>query len=200
LPELAGKDVSRYSIKRERGEWIKYGPWLHDYRTIDWLTGPRILIREIAGQKTHKIQACYVEETYCHYKTILNVNPSLKTKFSMKYLLGILNSRLLSFLYPYVSNKMVAKSFPRLSVGDIKKLPIRNIDFENPAEKKKHDQMVQLVEQMLALNKQLAEVKTAYEKTAIERQIDATDQQIDTLVYVLYGLTEDEINIVEQKA
>ena len=38
----------------------------------------------------------------------------------MKYLLGILNSKLLSFLYPYVSNKMVAKSFPRLSVGDIK--------------------------------------------------------------------------------
>jgi peptidoglycan hydrolase CwlO-like protein len=39
--------------------------------------------------------------------------------------------------------------------------------------------------------------KTTYEKTAIERQIDATDRQIDTLVYELYGLTEEEINIVE---
>jgi len=39
-----------------------------------------------------------------------------------------------------------------------------------------------------------------YEKTAIERQIDATDRQIDTLVYELYGLTEEEITIVEQKA
>jgi hypothetical protein len=43
-----------------------------------------------------------------------------------------------------------------------------------------------------------AAAKTAYEKTAIERQIDATDRQIDTLVYDLCGPTEEEINIVEQ--
>lgn len=197
LPELAGKDVSRYLIRRERGEWIKYGSWLHDYRTMDWLTGPRILIREMAGQKTHKIQACYVEETYCHYKTILNVNPSSSTQLSMKYLLGILNSRLISFLYPYVSNKMVARSFPRLSVGDVKKLPIRTIDFSDPADKARHDRMVALVEQMLSLHKKLAEAKTDHEKTNLQRQIDAADRQIDRLVYELYELTEEEIKIVE---
>jgi hypothetical protein len=57
--------------------------------------------------------------------------------------------------------------------------------------------MVQLVEQMLALHKQLAEAKTGYEQTLIQRQIDATDRQIDKLVYELYDLTEDEIKIVE---
>jgi adenine-specific DNA-methyltransferase len=50
---------------------------------------------------------------------------------------------------------------------------------------------------MLDLHKQLPKAKTDFEKTAIERQIQATDQQIDTLVYGLYGLTEDEIGIVE---
>ena len=60
-----------------------------------------------------------------------------------------------------------------------------------------HDDMVQLVEQMLVLHKQLAEVKTGHEQTLIQRQIDATDRQIDKLVYELYGLTEDEIKIVE---
>ncbi len=199
LPELAGRDVSRYLIRKEKGEWIKYGSWLHDYRTMDWLTGPRILIREIAGQNTHKFQACYIEETYCHYKTILNVNPSLTTEFSMKYLLGILNSRLLSFLYPYVSNKMVAKSFPRLSVGDLKKLPIRNINFNSPDEKKLHDRMIQLVDQMLALHKQLAEAKTGHEQTLLQRQIDTTDKQIDKLVYELYELTPSEIAIIENE-
>ena len=197
LPELAGKDVSRYIIIRERGEWIKYGSWLHDYRTMDWLTGPRILIREISGQDKHKIQACYAEETYCNYKTILNVNPSSNTQFSMMYLLGILNSRLISFLYPYVSNKMVAKSFPRLSVGDLKKLPIREIDIGDTTDKKMHDRMVELVEQMLTSNKQLAEARIGQEQTLIQRQIDATDKQIDKLVYELYELTEDEIKIVE---
>ena len=57
--------------------------------------------------------------------------------------------------------------------------------------------MVQLVEQMLALNKQLAEAKTGHEQTLLQRQIGATDRQIDKLVYELYELTEDEIKIVE---
>jgi hypothetical protein len=61
-------------------------------------------------------------------------------------------------------------------------------------------QIKNLTGQILTLHKQHTAAKTAYEKTAIERQIDATDRQIDTLVYDLYGLTEEEINIVEQKA
>ena len=57
--------------------------------------------------------------------------------------------------------------------------------------------MVSLVDQMLSLNKQLSGAKTDQEKTALQRQIDATDKQIDRLVYELYGLTEEEIRIVE---
>jgi len=198
LPELAGTDVGRYMIERKKGQWIKYGPWLHDYRTMDWFTGPRILIREIPGRGPYRIYACYTEATYCNYKTILNVNPSPETEFSMKYLLGILNSRLLSFLYPRVSTKIVAMSFPRLSVKDIKRLPIRRLNLAGPLDKARHDKMVELVEQMLSLHKQLTAAKTDHDKTTLQRQIDATDQQIDRLVYELYGLTEEEIKIVEQ--
>jgi hypothetical protein len=50
---------------------------------------------------------------------------------------------------------------------------------------------------MLLLNKQLPEAKTDHENTSLQRQINATDQQIDQLVYELYGLTEEEIKIVE---
>jgi hypothetical protein len=57
--------------------------------------------------------------------------------------------------------------------------------------------MVQLVEQMLALHKQLPEAKTGHEQTMIQRRIDATDRQIDKLVYELYELTPEEIAIVE---
>ena len=57
--------------------------------------------------------------------------------------------------------------------------------------------MVELVERMLTLNKQLVASKTPDKKTRLQRQIDATDQQIDQLVYELYGLTEDEIKIIE---
>ena len=115
----------------------------------------------------------------------------------MKYLVGILNSKLISFLYPYVSNKLVAQTFPRLSVGDLKSLPIRTINFTDPLDRARHDRMVALVTQMLDLNKKLQTARLEQEKTMLARQIGATDASTDKLVYELYGLTEEEIRIVE---
>jgi RNA polymerase-binding transcription factor DksA len=57
--------------------------------------------------------------------------------------------------------------------------------------------MVSLVDSMLSLHNQLQEARTAHEQTALQRQIEATDRQIDALVYKLCGLTEEEIKIVE---
>jgi len=57
--------------------------------------------------------------------------------------------------------------------------------------------MVSLVDSMLALHKQLTTAKSAAQKVIMQRQIDATDAEIDRLVYDLYGLTAEEIAIVE---
>ena len=57
--------------------------------------------------------------------------------------------------------------------------------------------MVSLEEQMLSLSKQLKEARTPHEQTALKRQIEAPDEHIDALIYELYGLTEEEILIVE---
>ena len=65
------------------------------------------------------------------------------------------------------------------------------------ADKARHDSVVALVQQMLELHKQLAAAQTAADREMYQRQIDATDTQIDALVYALYGLTEEEIKIVE---
>lgn len=197
LPELAGKDVGRYTLQRLKGQWIKYGSWLHDYRTMDWLTGPRILIREITGKPPHRIQAVYTEDTYCNYKTILNVSPSDNTTFSMKYLCGLLNSKLLSTIYEKTSNKIIANAFPRLSVGDLKNLPIKNIDFDNGQEKKQHDNITQLVDNILNLNRQLQDIKLETQRQQIQRTIAHSERKIAELVYGLYGLTDEEIKIVE---
>jgi len=60
--------------------------------------------------------------------------------------------------------------------------------------------MVELVERMLDLHKQLPKAKTPHESEALQRQIAFTDRQIDELVYELYGLTKDEIRVVEGAA
>jgi hypothetical protein len=76
-------------------------------------------------------------------------------------------------------------------------LPIRTIDFSNPNDVTRHDRVVGLVERMLSLHEMVAEAKIESERTILQHQIDATDRQIDQLVYELYGLTDEEIAIVE---
>ena len=77
-------------------------------------------------------------------------------------------------------------------------LPICNRDFSNPDEVAKHDKLVVLVESMLELQKKRHESRMARCKELYERQIRIVDAQIDRLVYDLYVLTEEEIEIVEK--
>lgn len=76
-------------------------------------------------------------------------------------------------------------------------MPIALIDAVDFKNKSRHDHIVSLVEQMLELNKQLSKAKTEQDKTVIQRQIEGTDKEIDKLVYELYGLTDEEIKVVE---
>jgi hypothetical protein len=79
----------------------------------------------------------------------------------------------------------------------IEKLPIRPIDFSDKQDAARHDRMVSLVTRMLDLNKKAADASLPADKEMYKRQIDATDREIDGLVYELYGLTDEEIKIVE---
>jgi len=60
----------------------------------------------------------------------------------------------------------------------------------------RHDKTVALVERMLALHQKLAAAAISADKQLYQRQIEATDRQADRLVYELYGLTQEEIEIV----
>ena len=88
----------------------------------------------------------------------------------------------------------------RLFSNNLEKLPISKLNLANKTDKARHNQMVSLVERMLDLHKRLAAAKTPDDTTKLQRQIDATDHEIDRLVYDLYGLTEEEIKIVEGTA
>ena len=108
----------------------------------------------------------------------------------------MLNSRLLFWRLRAISN-IFRGGWITCTKQYVETLPIRLIDFTNPSDKARHDEMVVLVERMLALHKQLTAARTGHDQTLLQRQIDATDAQIDRLVYDLYGLTAEEIAIVE---
>ncbi|MCX6923847.1 MAG: Eco57I restriction-modification methylase domain-containing protein, partial [Verrucomicrobia bacterium] len=116
------------------------------------------------------------------------------------YLLGILNSRLFWFAISNISIPFgirAGKYRYRLIYQYMEKVPIRPINPDNAPDNSRRDQIAQLAEQMLTLHQRLSTAKTPQEKTALERQITATDTQLDKIVYALYGLTDAEIKIVE---
>jgi hypothetical protein len=116
------------------------------------------------------------------------------------YLLGFLNSRLFWFAISNISIPFGIRAGEyryRLIYQYMEKVPIRVINLSDRSDKDRHDRIVSLVERMLDSHKELAAVKTEHAKTNLQRQIDATDAQIDKLVYELYELTPDEIKIVE---
>jgi len=119
------------------------------------------------------------------------------SRYNYFYFMGLLNSRLMQNLFEISNPQMVGKVFAEIKVIYVERLPIRRIDFDNPADVALHDKMVLLVERMQDLNKKKAAEKNPNILDQLETQISATDRQIDRLVYQLYNLTPEEIAIVE---
>ena len=87
--------------------------------------------------------------------------------------------------------------FQKVLIKDCRRFPIRKIDMSEEQNKKLHDKIVELVTVLLSFNENLHNAHTDHGRKIIQRQIETTDRQIDKLVYQLYGLKEEEIQIVE---
>ena len=136
------------------------------------------------------IATYYPKTSYCNTLIyVLKINSDIR--LSYLYLLGVINSHFIGW---YLRNKFQISdddTFPQVMIRDILQIPFPY------TEKSSQDKMIQLSNTMLESNKKLNTVKTPDEKEKLSRQITATDRQIDRLVYTLYGLTEDEIKIME---
>jgi len=198
LRYFEGKDVGRYCNKWS-GIWMKYGPWLAQPRELGIFSRPRILIREITSKPPYCINAAFVQDTFLNNKSILNVLVPDDNAEQLKVLCAILNSRIMSEFYRAFAVKAVRKLFPKIVINNLREFPIPSGLFETH-KKITCNKIVALVEKMLALHPQLAAAKTPHETNLLQRQITATDQQIDQLVYQLYGLTDEEIALVEGQA
>ena len=165
-------------------------------RNLDVHGSAQILVPLLADKGLY----CRLPEDSVHFCLMasggFSITVNAASSLSPNYVLGVLNSRLLFWRLRSISNIFRA-GWITCTKQYVETLPIRLINFSDPADKSIHDQMVKLVEQMLSLRKQLEGAKTPDDKTRLQRQIDATDHQIDHLVYELYGLTEKEIQIIE---
>jgi len=187
-----GWNVDRYQYVWS-GKWMQYGNWLSQPRKIENFTSPRILLREITGSLPHCLKSCLVLDSYLNNKSILNILHPESDIRELKCLLGILNSTLISVYYKQKAVKSARKIFPKVVIRNLREFPYPKMITE-----KNSDFLSNLIERMIELYSKLLAMKSPHEKQTIQRQIDAIDKQIDALVYKLYGLTEEEINIVEE--
>ncbi len=116
-----------------------------------------------------------------------------------RYLLALLNSKLLSFLFrTRFPAKSLSGGYLAINKGQLAQLPIRILDLSRQRDKTRHAQLVSLVDQMHSLQAGEPSQPSLAPAAARQRQITAIDQQIDRLVYQLYSLTSAEIAHVEQ--
>ncbi|HBD95097.1 MAG: hypothetical protein A2015_02370 [Spirochaetes bacterium GWF1_31_7] len=119
-----------------------------------------------------------------------------ESELSSKFLLSLLNSKLISwYSYLFIFGKAIRTM--QFDNPTSSKIPIPKIDLSISSEKAQHDKLVSLVDHMLDVQKSFHSAGSDSDKKMFKQKIDLIDGQIDSLVYGLYGLTEDEIRVVE---
>lgn len=137
---------------------------------------PKILIRQTAN----KIIAALDKDNWYCLKSGLIVQLPDNSELSYEYLLGLLNSRLMDFIYRDLVCEN-ARIFPEVKPVQLFKLPIEK---SNTVNRKKIERIVT----------QIIDLKKTNPKT----DISELEQILNSLVYTLYDLTEEEIHIIER--
>jgi hypothetical protein len=131
--------------------------------------------------------------------TIYNIFFTKPTKLRLKFILGLLlsNTYRWFWLQQFYDQK---GTFPKIKKDALLSIPVPHLDLSKPADKARHDKLVSLVDKLLGLMPKLRAAKSESEKATMQNAVTACEQQIDALVYELYGLTEKEIKLVEANA
>ena len=225
-PFLAGRDIKRYLpvftnnylIFTKRSTNIKDYPAIENYlKTFkeELIPKPRNWKgKEWKGRKPGSYAWYEIQDTIDYYKEfekpkIIYPNICKRNEFTFdsnnfytnqkcfiisiddKYLLGLLNSCLFYFLFRSILPKLRG-GFYEPGYVFLKDFPIADTD-----NKEIKALVSSKAEEILKLNEEKQKVKIPQEKTTLQRQIEAADKQIDQLVYQIYGLTDEEIKIVE---
>jgi hypothetical protein len=185
-PAIAAHLAAFASAAKERYDQGEYWWELRACDYYDEFEKPKIIIPCIVQSASYTFDRMGF---YSNDKTSIIATDDL-------YLLGLLNSKVPDFVMHLISSTKRGGYFEYKPMY-VQQLPIRPINFNDPADRARHDKMVSLVEQMLKLNQQLARAATPQDKTMLKRQVETTDKQIDKLVYELYNLTAEEIKIIE---
>lgn len=170
---LEGKNVSRYKLTWN-GEWIKYGEHLAEPRYSISFDKPRILVRQIPTKKSYAIEAVYTDNYSINDINSMNI---IDIQVNPLYLLGVINSKLMTLWFTMKFDKFQRRIFPQFKVNELGDFPIPDGNEEQQSV------IAELVQKLMDEMKK---------EEKDESLISTLNIQIDEYVMELFGLTEDE--------
>lgn len=192
-------DINKYpNVKRHLEQYRKFitcrevvegkHPWyaLHRPRDPEIFTGKKII-----GLTTSKV-ICTSIDSDNYYATDALYLFKIKKEIGIaeEYVIAIIQSKLFQLLYD-LNIQGGQRVIPQIKAANLYDLPFPNQD------KKLHDQIVVLVKTILSLHKEKQQTTSPEKLEQLHQRINYTDEKINQLVYQLYGLSEEEIKIVE---
>ncbi len=198
-PYLEGRDIKRYATY-PTNRFIRYLPKeMYSPRSPKLFETAKIVSQTMLSQArlvaTYDDQGFYVEQSLaCIVPHGVMTSGKKKTEVPLKFILGVLNSNIEGFYFAsYVIDQSLGGGLIHATPGAHDKLIVPR------ASGPRVQKMVSLVDSILGLHKHHAAARSATQKGILQRQIEATDRQIDQLVYQLYGLTDEEIALIESR-
>jgi adenine-specific DNA-methyltransferase len=167
------KHLMKYELKAsQRSDKGKHWTNLRNCAYLDKFELPKIIFSEIVSEP----QFFYDEQGYFPEATVFFISGK-----HLKYLTALLNSKTVTFLFKsfYMGGELVGKIRYKKAFLENVPIPIPSQEIENIIDFK--------VDQILALKKEDAAADTS-----------VLEREIDVMVYELYGLSEEEIKIVEE--
>jgi len=186
MPLLRGSLINRYTNFWNNNSWIDYGEWLAAPRkSAIFEANEKIVVRQTGDRIIATLIGANI---ICRN----NLHIVISDKIDHKFLLGILNSKLTDFYYQQI-NPEKGEVLAEVKKQHVEQLPVpKNVSTEQKTEIIKH------VDQLLQLNKELKTVTLPEKIEQIQARIEYCEDKINGIVYGLYGLGEEEIEIIEK--
>lgn len=174
--EIQGRDLSRFNYQ-ESFQYIKYGKHLAGYVDTKFFKSPRVLIMEVTRGRRYKLTSTFVDKEFYNTPSIINIIHPANDNTELHYLTGLLNSSLFTWYHLKMHSKAQAvTSIPKILVREVRNLPFPkdNTEFKSAISRLTHK---------------------AQEST--EKELETISLEIDQLVYKIYDLSKEEIEIIE---
>lgn len=185
LPLMRGSLMNRYVNRWYNNSWIEYGEWLAAPRNSNiFLKEEKIIIRQTGD----KIVATIIGKNIIARD---NLHIIISETISHHFILGVLNSKLTDFYYTQINPEKGE------ILAQVKKSHIEQLPLPQNYTPKNYNQIINHVEQLLQLNKELQIANLDSKKEHLKSKIEYNEDKINALVYQLYNLTDDEIKLIE---